>query len=56
MWILTTEKDPKAQHKRFVEKARKSGCDEDENRFNPTFKKIAKHERKKNGKDPVRPS
>ena len=45
----------KPQHKRFVETARKLGCDEDENRFNATLKKIAKAEpqKKKNGKDVI---
>ena len=32
------------QHKRFAEKARELGCDEDENRFNATLKKIARSE------------
>ena len=45
------------RHKRFVENARELGCDEDENRFNTTLKKIARNEpQKKNGKGAVSPS
>ena len=41
---MTTKKTDKAQHRRFVEKARELGCDEDEERFNDRLKKIARHE------------
>lgn len=40
---MTTDKDKQVQHKRFVEKARELDCDEDENRFNATLKKVARH-------------
>ena len=50
---MTTDTSKKTQHKRFVEKARELGCDEDENRFNSTLKKIARNEpQKKKGKTP----
>ena len=32
----------KSQRDRFVEKAREQGCDEDEDRFNKTLKRIVK--------------
>ena len=54
---MPAKKIDKEQHKRFVEKARELGCDENENRFNATLKKIAKSEtQKKNGKAPISPS
>ena len=50
---MTIDKDKKIQHKRFVEKARELGCEEDENGFNSTLKKIARSEpHKKKGKTP----
>ena len=50
---MTTDTSKKTQHKRFVEKARELGCDEDEKRFNTTLKKIAKTDpQKKKGKTP----
>ena len=49
--IGLTLRRQKNQHDKFVEKARELGCDEDENRFYATLKKIARHEpQKKNGK------
>ena len=39
-----TEKTKDSQHARYIEKARELGCDEDDNRFNATLKKIAKSE------------
>ena len=39
-----TEKTKDSQHARFIEKARELGCDEDENRFNMTLRKIATSE------------
>ena len=46
-----TKLTEKEQHKKFVEKSRELGCDEDENRFNATLKKISKHRPEKNGAD-----
>ena len=47
-----TDIEKQTQHKRFVEKARELGCDNDESRFNDRLKKIVRHEpkKKKNGK------
>ncbi len=41
---------PKPQRDRFIEKARELGCDEDEERFNATLKRIVPAKTEKEGK------
>lgn len=54
---MTSDKEKSAQHKRFVEKARELGCDDNESRFNDKLKKIARSSpQKKNSKDTTRPA
>jgi hypothetical protein len=50
--------DKEAQHKRFVETARKLGCDEDETAFEEKLKRIATVKPKPRGKKgkPPKPS
>ena len=38
---MTEGKEPKSQSDRFLETARELECDEDEDRFNETLKRIA---------------
>ena len=38
---MTDNTAPKKQSDRFIEKARELDCDEDEDRFNETLKRIA---------------
>ena len=38
---MKENKEPKRQRARFIETARELACDEDENRFNETLKRIA---------------
>ena len=38
---MKENKEPKRQRVRFIETTRELGCDEDENRFNETLKRIA---------------
>ncbi len=42
-----TKPDDPEQSKRFIETAKKLGCDENEDRFNDTLKQVAKHSKKK---------
>ena len=55
--MTAQKKTDNAQHKRFVEKARELGCDNDESRFNDRLKKIASQKpEKKNGKGASSPA
>ena len=54
---MSTDTSKKAQHKRFVEKSRELGCDNDQDRFNDRLKKIARSsQQQKSGKDTTRPA
>ena len=44
---MTAGKEPKSQSDRFIEKARDLECDEDEERFNKTLKRIVSRDRSK---------
>lgn len=48
--------DENAQHARFVETARKLGCDEDEVAFDEKLKVIARHKPKGEPEPPTKPS
>ena len=45
---MTARKEPKSQSDRFIETARELDCDEDEDRFNETLKRVAPSRQKKN--------
>ena len=54
MSMQQKSKNREDQHKRFVEKARELGCDDDEGRFNDRLKKIANQKpQRKSAKRPA---